>query len=110
NQPFVFGWRDGQLYMQPFDVLEDDTRDWTKAPRRLLSKSLAATLQQQLQANRTQVDWTLMSALARAPRGVPVPITAPAATVKQILAGAPRVQNMLPEGSTGEGKSALPMD
>jgi L,D-transpeptidase ErfK/SrfK len=110
NQPFVFGWRDGQLYMQPFGVLEDDTRDWAKASRRLLSKSLAATLQQQLQAHRTQVDWTLVSALARAPRGVPVPITEPDATVEQILAGAPRVQNVLPEGSTWDGKSDLPMD
>jgi len=110
NQPFVFGWRDGQLYMQPFDVLEDDTRDWAKASRRLLSKSLAATLQQQLQAHGTQVDWTLVSALARAPRGVPVPITDPDATVEQILAGAPRVQNVLPEGSTWDGKSELPMD
>ena len=110
NQPFVFGWRDGQLYMQPFDVLEDDTRDWAKASRRLLSKSLAATLQQQLQAHGTQVDWTLVSALARAPRGVPVPITVPDATVEQILAGAPRVQNVLPEGSTWDGKSDLPMD
>jgi L,D-transpeptidase ErfK/SrfK len=110
NQPFVFGWRDGQLYMQPFDVLEDDTRGWAKAPRRLLSKSLAATLQQQLKAHRTQVDWTLVSALARAPRGVPVPITDPDATVEQILAGAPRVQNVLPEGSTWDGKSDLPMD
>ena len=110
NQPFVFGWRDGQLYMQPFDVLEDDTRDWAKASRRLLSKSLAATLQQQLQAHGTQVDWTLVSALARAPRGVPVPITDPDATVEQILAGAPRVQNVLPEGSSWDGKSDLPMD
>jgi L,D-transpeptidase ErfK/SrfK len=110
NQPFVFGWRDGQLYMQPFGVLEDDTRDWAKASRRLLSKSLAATLQQQLQAHGTQVDWTLVSALARAPRGVPVPITDPDATVEQILAGAPRVQNVLPEGSTWDGKSDLPMD
>jgi L,D-transpeptidase ErfK/SrfK len=110
NQPFVFGWRDGQLYMQPFGVLEDDTRDWAKASRRLLSKSLAATLQQQVQAHRTQVDWTLVSALARAPRGVPVPITEPDATVEQILAGAPRVQNVLPEGSTWDGKSDLPMD
>jgi L,D-transpeptidase ErfK/SrfK len=110
NQPFVFGWRDGQLYMQPFGVLEDDTRDWAKASRRLLSKSLAATLQQQLKAHRTQVDWTLVSALARAPRGVPVPITDPDATVEQILAGAPRVQNVLPEDSTWDGKSDLPMD
>jgi len=110
NQPFVFGWRDGQLYMQPFGVLEDDTRDWTKAERRLLSKSLATTLQQQLQAHQTQVDWTLVSALARAPRGVPVPITDSDATVEQILAAAPRVQNVLPEGSTWDGQSDLPMD
>ena len=110
NQPFVFGWRDGQLYMQPFDVLEDDTREWAKAPRRLLSKSLAATLQQQLKARRTQVDWTLVSALAHAPRGVPVPITVSGTTVEQVLAAAPRVQNVVPEGSTWDGNSDLPMD
>ncbi len=110
NQPFVFGWRDGQLYMQPFDVLEDDTRDWAKAPRRLLSKSLAATLQQQLKAHETQVDWTLVSALAHNPRGVPVPITVSDATVEQVLADAPRVQNVVPQGSTWDGKSDLPMD
>jgi len=110
NQPFVFGWRDGQLYMQPFDVLEDDTREWAKAPRRLLSKSLAATLQQQLKARQARVDWTLVSALARAPRGVPVPITVSDTTVEQVLAAAPRVQNVVPQGSTWDGKSDLPMD
>ena len=110
NQPFVFGWHDGQLYMQPFDVLEDDTRDWAKAPRRLLSKSLAATLQQQLKARQARVDWTLVSALARTPRGVPVPITVSDATAEQVLAAAPRVQNVVPQGSTWDGKSDLPMD
>ncbi len=110
NQPFVFGWRAGQLYMQAFDVLEDDTRDWAKAQKKLLSKSLAAKLQQQLKSRDEQVDWTLVSALAHAPRGVPVPITVADATVEQILASAPRVQNVLPEGSTWDGKSDLPMD
>ncbi|HEY0768469.1 MAG TPA: L,D-transpeptidase family protein, partial [Steroidobacteraceae bacterium] len=110
NQPFVFGWRDGQLYMQPFDVLEDDTRDWAKAQRKLLSKSLAATLQQQLKTQHQQVDWTRVSDLARNPHGVPVPITVSDATLEQILAAAPRVQNVLPEGSTWDGKSDLPMD
>src|SRR5579871_5234507 len=54
NQPFVFGWRDGQLYMQPYDVLEDDTRDFTKAQKRLLSRTLAARLQQELKAQHEQ--------------------------------------------------------
>ena len=75
NQPFVFGWHDGQLYMQPFDVLEDDTRDWKKAQKRLLTRSLAVKLQQQLKAHHEQVDWKLVSSLTLSPRGVPVPIT-----------------------------------
>lgn len=110
NQPFLFGWREGQLYMQPYDVLEDDTRDWTKAQKKLLTQSFAARLQQQLQQQHEQVDWTLVSSLSRSPRGIPVPITLADASVEQILAAAPHVQNVVPEGSTWDGKSDLPMD
>src|SRR5215472_15052280 len=110
NQPFVFGWRDGQLYMQPYDVLEDDPRDWSKAQRKLLTQSLATRLQKQVEAHHEQVDWQLVSSLARDPRGVPVAITESGASVEEVLAAAPRVQNVLPEGSTWDGKSDLPMD
>ena len=110
NQPFLFGWREGQLYMQPYDVLEDDTRDWTKAQKKLLTQSFAARLQQQLKQQHEQVDWTLVSSLSRSPRGIPVPITLTDASVEQILAAAPHVQNVVPEGSTWDGKSDLPMD
>jgi len=110
NQPFLFGWLDGQLYLQPYDVLEDDTRDWNMAPKRLLTGQQAARLQQQVQARHATVDWALVSSLARSPRGVPVPITASGAGIQQTLAAAPRVQNVLPEGSTWDGKTDLPMD
>jgi L,D-transpeptidase ErfK/SrfK len=110
NQPFLFGWREGQLYMQPYDVLEDDTRDWTKAQKKLLTQSFAARLQQQLQQQHEQVDWTLVSSLSRSPRGIPVPITLADVSVEQILAAAPHVQNVVPEGSTWDGKTDLPMD
>jgi L,D-transpeptidase ErfK/SrfK len=110
NQPFVFGWRDGQLYMQPYDVLEDDTRDWSKAQKKLLTRSLAARLQQQVRAHHEQVDWSLVSTLTLHPRGIPVAITVPDASVEQVLAAAPRVQNVVPAGSTWDGKSDLPMD
>ena len=33
NQPFVFGWAEGELYMQAYDVMEDDTRDWKNAQK-----------------------------------------------------------------------------
>jgi L,D-transpeptidase ErfK/SrfK len=111
DQPFVFGWRDDQLYMQPYDVLEDDTRDWNgKAQKKLLTKSLAARLQQQVQQHHEQVNWELVSSLARSPRGIPVPITLTDAGVDQIVANSPHVQNVLPEGSTWDGRSDLPMD
>ncbi|HET9330348.1 MAG TPA: hypothetical protein VFO23_07465, partial [Steroidobacteraceae bacterium] len=42
--------------------------------------------------------------------GVPVPITGADTGLEQVLAAAARVQNVLPEGSTWDGKSDLPMD
>lgn len=110
NQPFEFGWHQGQLYMQPYDVLEDDTRDWKKASRKLLSKSLSNTVQKQLKAQNEQVNWDLVNTLSHDPRGLPVPITLADASVDTIVASAAKVQNHLPDGSTWDGKTDLPMD
>jgi L,D-transpeptidase ErfK/SrfK len=110
NQPFVFGWKDGQLYMQAFDVLEDDPRDWNKAQKKLLDKSLAVRLQKQLKSQNEQVNWEHVSQLAHSPRGVPVPISLADGSVEQILAQATLVQNRIPEGSTWDGTTDLPMD
>ena len=110
NQPFVFGWHDGQLYMQSYDVLEDDARDWKRAPRKLLSKTLAANLQKQLKAHNEQVNWELVTSLSHEPRGLAVPISVPGASVDQVLAAATKVQNRVPDGSTWDGKTDLPMD
>ena len=41
NQPYVFGWHEGALHIQAFDVLEDDPRDWKKAQAKLLNKAMA---------------------------------------------------------------------
>jgi L,D-transpeptidase ErfK/SrfK len=110
NQPFVFGWHAGQLYMQAFDVLEDDSRDWKKTSRKLLSKSFAATLQKQLKTHNEQVNWDVVATLTHSPRGVPVPISVADSSVDQVLASAMKVQNRVPDGSTWDGKSDLPMD
>jgi L,D-transpeptidase ErfK/SrfK len=110
NQPFVFGWKDGHLYMQAFDVLEDDPRDWKKAQKKLLNKSLAVTLQKQLKSHNEQVNWNLVSTLSHSPRGVPVPISQADGSIGRVLAAATKVQNQIPEGSTWDGTTDLPMD
>jgi L,D-transpeptidase ErfK/SrfK len=110
NEPFVFGWENDQLYMQAFDVLEDDPRDWKNAQKKLLSKSLGADIQKELKKRGEDVSWDLVNSLAHDPRGVPVAITRADANLEQVLAAAPHVQNRVPDGASWDGKSDLPMD
>ena len=52
----------------------------------------------------------LASALAHDPRGIPVPVSRADASLQEVLASAPKVQNRVPEGATWDGKSDLPPD
>jgi len=110
NQPYLFGWHGGQLFFQAFNVLEDDARDWKKAQKTLLTKSFAARLQKELKERKESVDWDKVAALDHSPRGIPVAISDEGASLEQVLAAAPLVQNRLPDGSIWDGKSDLPMD
>jgi L,D-transpeptidase ErfK/SrfK len=113
NQPFVFGWHDGQLLMQAFNVLEDDPRDWQRAQRKLLSRSLAARIQKELKARGEIIDWDAVSRFAHAPRGLPVSVSrhessresSQASTYEALIASAPRVRNALPIGATWAGET-----
>ena len=75
NQPFVFGWHDGALHIQAFDVLEDDPRDWKKAQAKLLNKAMAERIQQELEARKEKIDWDAVAKLSQEPRGIPVSVT-----------------------------------
>lgn len=110
NQPFVFGWHEGQLYMQAYGVLEDDPRDWKRAQQKLLSKSLAERIQKELRRRQESVDWEVISRLAHEPRGIPVPVSQAGVTIDTMVAGARRVQNTVPAGANWDGKSDLPVD
>ncbi len=110
NQPFVFGWSRGELYMQAFGSLEDDRREWQTAEHALLAKALGPSIEKELRLRNEQVRWDLVAQLARDPRGVPVAVTDPSASLEQALADAARVQNRLPDGAAWDGKTDLPMD
>jgi L,D-transpeptidase ErfK/SrfK len=110
NEPFVFGWQDNQLYLQAFDVLEDDTRDWQKAQKKLVSKSLGADIQKELKKRGEEVNWDLVAAAGHDPRGIPLSISNGGINIDQVLAGAPLVLNQVPEGASWDGKTDLPVD
>jgi L,D-transpeptidase ErfK/SrfK len=110
NEPFVFGWQNDQLYLQAFDVLEDDARDWKKAQKKLVSKSLGADIQKELKKRKEEMNWDLVAAAAHPPRGIPVSISGSGDDVSQLVASATRVQNTVPPGASWDGKTDLPVD
>ena len=110
NQPFVFGWTDGQLVMQSLGSLEDDRRDWKKAQQKLLAKSLSPAVQKELKAHNATVDWERVMQLAHQPDGLVVPVTSPVSDHDGVVASARMVANQLPAGASWDGKSDLPMD
>ena len=110
NQPFVFGWHRGQLYLQAYTVLDDDPRDWTKARHSLLSKSMTPRLQKLLKDNGVEVDWDAISSIVHKPRGVAVPVSGELATIDQRVAAATEVQNRVPEGANWDGADDVARD
>ena len=116
NQPYLFGWRDGVLYLQAYAVMEDDKRqlgkdsDWNKDGKRLLSKMLNPKLSAKISQHASEIDWNRVSELAHAPRAVPVPITGGLDGVDAIVASSLLVENTLPIGSNWDGKSGLLVD
>jgi len=110
NQPIVFGWHAGQLYMQAFGSLEDDKRKGDRLEQRELARALGERVRKDLKERSLEVNDTVVHALTQSPRGVPVPVTGPESSVEQILAAAITVDNRVPEGATWDGKTDLPMD
>jgi L,D-transpeptidase ErfK/SrfK len=110
NQPFVFGWHEGALHIQAFDVLEDDPRDWKKAQAKLLNKAMAERIQQELKARKEKIDWDAVSRLSHEPRGIPVSVSGGPDQLEHIVASATIVQNIVAPGATWDGISDLPVD
>jgi L,D-transpeptidase ErfK/SrfK len=110
NQPFLFGWQDGKLYLQAYTVLEDDPRNWEKARTDKLAKTMSPRLQKLIKDNAAVVDWDAIAAVVHQPRGIAVPVVATAGTVESVLNQALLVQNRIPEGSTWDGADDVAHD
>src|ERR1700722_5596039 len=114
NQPYLFGWRDGTLYLQAYTVMEDDSRNWSKDRKRLLANLLhpkqRQKIGQRIEGQDKDIDWQQVGDLAHAPRAIPVPVTGGGEGLDEVLAKSLLVENTLPEGSNWDGKSGLLVD
>jgi L,D-transpeptidase ErfK/SrfK len=110
NQPYLFGWHDGLLYLQAYSVMEDDSRDWSKHSKALLAKLLNPKLQKKIADHDKDIDWQRVGDLAHAARAIPVPVTGGQGGIDEVLGNSSLVDNTLPEGSNWDGKTGLLVD
>jgi L,D-transpeptidase ErfK/SrfK len=109
NQPYLFGSRDGALYLQAYAVMEDDSRDWGKNRKRLLQHLLSPKLRGEVSEQDDGIDWQRVGDLARAPRAVPVPVSG-GGGIEQVIDASLLVEDTLPVGSNWDGKTGLLVD
>jgi L,D-transpeptidase ErfK/SrfK len=97
NEPYVAGWRDGQLYLEAHEPLAEEARRWgdTLAPMEAAVKIRALGLSD-------AVDWEKARQVAREARGIPVPISPGSPELDDVLARARRVPS-IPHWARADG-------
>jgi L,D-transpeptidase ErfK/SrfK len=103
NQPYVFGWHNDQLYLQAYDVLEDDKRDWAKSQPKLLGKTLTKRIEAELAARKEAINWARVAEIAKDPHGLALSVSKADQDVATVIAAAPKVENRVPDGANWDG-------
>ncbi len=106
DQPYLFGWRNGRLYMVAYGPLKGSKRPWKTDWRQLLPHLITHAERVELRRHGQKIDWTRVGQLVANPRGVPVPVSGnEGGGIAHVIAAATWVQNRLPAGSTWNGKA-----
>lgn len=107
NQPFVFGWRDGTMYIQAFPVMEDDKREHPKAADALLNTAISDAMWTKVKEHDVVIDLELVNASVAQPRGIATPVSKANLTLASFVANSRHVENRVPEGANWNGKDEL---
>jgi L,D-transpeptidase ErfK/SrfK len=107
NQPFVFGWHEGALYVQAFPVMEDDQREHPKAADTLLNAAISDEMWQKVKYHGSAIDLELVNSLVAAPRGIALPVSKPKITLDGYVAAARHVENRVPAGANWNGSEEM---
>lgn len=98
NQPYLAGWRSGQLYLEAHPPLAEDAKRWGNSFRPM-EKVLATKA-----ALPDTVNWEKARTVAHEARGIPFPVSADSPDPAEILSSAPRVPSNPPWAPAGDGE------
>jgi L,D-transpeptidase ErfK/SrfK len=91
NEPYVAGWRDGQLYLEAHQPLAEDAEHWNGSLEPMEQAVAAKATGQSV-----GVSWDKARAVAREARGLPLPIAPGSPELDELLAKAPQVPSVPP--------------
>lgn len=97
NQPYLAGWRDGELYLEAHPPLAEEARHW-KGSLKGMKKMVSAKAGEAV----GMIDWPRAEQVASEVRGIPVPISHGSPDLDRVVASAPRVPRS-PRWAQGEG-------
>lgn len=109
NQPRLFGWRGGDLYIQTYPVLEDDKRNHGKLMIQSLTTARASAKAKHGTRPRVEIQQAIIGEAIRTPSTIAIPVTQPGMTLRYYLERAKRVQNALPFNATWGGDMSRQM-
>ena len=90
NQPYVAGWRNGQLYLEAHPPLAEEAKRWGKSLKpmeQVLAKKAAGA---------GAVNWDKARKIAHEARGIPIPVSPDSPDFAAVLAAAPQVPSNPP--------------
>ncbi len=90
NQPYLAGWRNGQLYLEAHQPLVEDAKRWGKNLKPM--KQALSTKA----AGREAINWDKARKVAQEARGIPIPVSPGSQDLADVLTTAPRVPSTPP--------------
>ena len=90
NQPYVAGWRNGQLYLEAHPPLAEEAKRWGKSLKPM-KQALAKKA-----AGAGDVNWDKARKVAHEARGIPIPVSPDSPDFAAVLAAAPQVPSNPP--------------
>ena len=98
NQPYMAGWRNGQLYLEAHPPLAEDSKRWGNSLKPM-EKVLAAKA-----AGADAIDWDKARKVAQEARGIPIPVSPDSPNLAEVLISAPTVPSYPPWALADDGE------
>ena len=99
NQPYVAGWRNGQLYLEAHQPLAEDAKRWGTS-HKPMEQAIAAKMAAPDVVNDV-VNWDKARKVAQEALGIPIPVSPDSPDLTEVLITAPQVPSNPPWTLTG---------